>query len=232
MRKGWLFIAISLAVLGCATAPKREPDSFRSVYDREEILAAMKKRHSYTSRGSIWKDFNLYSDIKARRVGDIVTIIVREYASSKDSGTTESDKKASFSTVLKSLMGLKDEVSSIMGMKDPTNFLDVSASGKFKGSGKIEQTSSLQTRITAMVVDVLPNGNLVIEGKRTIYVNGEKKIIAVRGIVRPEDIKPDNTVPSEALADAEIIYQGKGIVSQSHSPGLFTKLLLWLWPLL
>ncbi len=231
MRRIVILVTFATLLAGCATAPKsRGPKE--SFYKSERMYEAMKVKRTYPSTGSLWTDNYFYSDIRARRVGDIVTIVVREYASSRDYGATESKESLSFSSILKSLFGLKDDVSRVTGLQDPTNLLDVSGSGNYKGSGKIEQTSSLQTKITAVVTQVLPNGNLVVEGRRTIVVNGERKIIAVRGVVRPQDIKPDNTVSSEALADAEIVYEGKGIVTQSHTPGLFTKLLMFLWPLL
>ncbi len=229
MRRGWLLIGL-LLLAGCASVNRQvEVDRF----NRSAAFEKAVKRHTtYASPGSLWVDRSLYSDIRAHQVGDIVTIVVKEYASAKDYGSTESKKSTSLKTVIKSLFGLKDDVGDFVGMKDPTNLMDASASGNFKGSGKLEQSSSLTTKITAVVTDVLPNGNLVIEGKRTILVNGERKIIGIRGVVRPQDIAPDNTVSSEYVADAEIVYEGKGIVSKSQSPGLFTKLLLWLWPLL
>ncbi len=226
----WLVALLMALVVACASQ-KGEVRVDR-VYHNERVWKAMQAKKRYSSYGSIWVDNYFYSDIRARHVGDIVTIVVREYAKSKDYGTTESKKSSSFSSIIKSIFGLKDDVSDLTGLKDPTNLLDVKSSGQYKGSGKVEQSSMLETKISAVVVDVLPNGNLVVEGKRTIVVNGEKKIIGVRGIVRPQDIGPDNTVPSEALADAQIVYEGKGVVTQSQSPGLFTKLLMWLWPLL
>ncbi|BAT71404.1 flagellar L-ring protein precursor FlgH [Thermosulfidibacter takaii ABI70S6] len=230
MKKRVIITFLSALVVGCATSSNQV--KVDRVYKNDAFKQKIARQKSYASSGSLWVDNYFYSDIRARQVGDIVTILVREYASSKDYGTTQSEKSTSFSSIIKSLFGLKDDVSHLTGLNDPTTLLDASGSAKFKGKGQIEQTSSLQTKVTAVVVDVLPNGNLVVEGKRTIVVNGEKKIIGVRGIVRPQDIGPDNTVSSEALADAEIVYEGKGIVSRSQSPGLFTKLLLWLWPLI
>ena len=227
-----LFLASLLMAFMVACASTTNQVKVDRVYRNERFKEAMSKRRAYASAGSLWVDNSFYSDIRAREVGDIVTIIVREYAQSKDYGSTQTEKSSSFSSIIKSIFGLKDDVSDLTGLKDPTNILDVSGTGKFKGKGQIEQTSSLKTKVTAVVTEVLPNGNLVVEGRRTIIINGEKKIIGIRGIVRPQDIGPNNTVSSEALADAEIVYEGKGVVSKSQSPGLFTRLLLWLWPLI
>ncbi len=224
-------VVLSTLLWGCATQNKKVGISHVNKVKVEGIPEIKRTPPLYASSGSIWVDSSFYTDLKARRVGDIVTIIVKEQARSKDSGVVESKKDSSFKTIIKTLFGIKDEVSDITGLKDPTNLLDLSSSYSYKGSGKTEQSSVLETKITAVVTQVLPNGNLVIEGKRTILVNGERKIIGIRGVVRPYDIAPDNTISSEYIANAEIVYEGKGVVSKSQSPLLFTRLLLWLWPL-
>ncbi len=219
---------VFMVLLGCATHTGRVG---LETTKTEASIGKIPNKPVYASSGSLWVDNSLYTDLKARKVGDIVTIIVKESAKSKDTGSVESKKDISFKSIIKNLFGLKDEVANITGLKDPTNLLDLSSSYSYKGSGKNEQSSVLETKITAVVTQVLPNGNLVIEGKRTILVNGERKIVGVRGIVRPYDISPDNTISSEYIANAEIVYEGKGVVSKSQSPLLFTRLLLWLWPL-
>jgi len=83
--------------------------------------------------------------------------------------------------------------------------------------------------MTAKVVEVLPNGNLVIEGRQTIVINGEEQVIVVSGIVRPQDIEPDNTVLSTYIADATIVYNGTGPIGDAQEPGLLTRLLNWLF---
>ncbi len=231
MKKSVAVAVMAVFLAGCA-AQNRNVGVTQIKKPRVEGIPKVKKSPPmYASAGSIWVDSSFYRDLRAKKVGDIVTIIVRERARSRDSGSVESKKDSSFKTIIKSLFGIKDEVSDITGLKDPTNLLDLSSSYSYKGSGKSEQSSYLETKITAVVTQVLPNGNLVIEGKRTILVNGERKIVGIRGVVRPYDIAPDNTVSSEYIANAEIVYEGKGVVSKSQSPLLFTRLLLWLWPL-
>ncbi|MGB9667345.1 MAG: flagellar basal body L-ring protein FlgH [Thermosulfidibacteraceae bacterium] len=187
-------------------------------------------RPRYASLGSLWVEgSSLYSDWKARKVGDIVTIVVNEMAIAQDNGDTQTNKDSSFSNTIKELFGIKDTIGKIFG-GDKTNPIDLSSKYGYKGGGKISQQSRFSTKISAVVTEVLPNGNLVVEGKRALFINGERKIIGIRGVVRPQDISSDNTVSSESVADAEIVYEGKGIVSKSQNPGLFTRLLMVFWP--
>jgi len=107
--------------------------------------------------------------------------------------------------------------------------LGVDAGDNFRGGGSTTRGGSLNARMTAQVVDVLPNGVLRIEGRQTIIVNGEEQVIVVSGLVRPQDIKPDNTVLSTFVADATITYQGTGPIGDKQQPGLLTRLLNWLF---
>ncbi len=231
MRRIILVATCFLAFIGCGTHSDRiefgRTGPMTAEYVPKNNVEALKPK--YASSGSLWVDGSLYSDWRAKKVGDIVTIIVNESAIAQDNGDTQADKSGSFSNTIKNLFGIKDTIGKIFG-GDETNPIDLKSSYSYKGSGKISQKSTFQTRISAVVTEVLPNGNLVVEGKRALFINGERKIIGIRGVVRLQDISPDNTVSSENVADAEIIYEGKGIVSKSQNPGLFTRLLMTFWP--
>ncbi len=196
--------------------------------DQYPLDKAYMSEGSLVTKGKV--NNTLFADFRARHVNDMVTIIVKESATSSDDAKAENNREWSANTKLTKLFGLKDELSDLFGVKDPSTLLDMSSKGDFKGKGKNTQKTTLETRIAALVVEELPNGNLVIEGRRDLFVNGERKVLAIRGVVRPQDISPDNTISSEYVANAQIIYQGEGIVSQSQQPGLFTKLLMFFWP--
>ena len=100
----------------------------------------------------------------------------------------------------------------------------------YSGGGTTSRTETLQAEVSAIVQEVLPNGNLVVEGNRTITVNDETQIISVKGIVRPADIQADNTIYSMYLVNPEIIYHGKGILSSQQKPGWLNRFLDWIWP--
>jgi flagellar L-ring protein precursor FlgH len=105
-----------------------------------------------------------------------------------------------------------------------------SSSNSLTGKGTTSRDSELQARITARVVEVLPNGNLNIEGKRRLAVNAEDQYIVISGTVRPEDITSDNVISSQYIADAKIVYTGKGVVDDKMRPGWLTRVVDWAWP--
>ncbi len=234
-----ILMATGLLMGGCASRqamnetfgdapPLKTWEAHPKQKDRFPLDQAYLSDGSLVTKGKV--NNSLYADFRARHVNDMVTIIVKESASSSDDAKAENNREWTANTKLTKLFGLKDDISDLLGVKDPSTLLDMSSKADFKGKGKNTQQTTLETRIAALVIEELPNGNLVIEGRRDLFVNGERKVLAIRGVIRPQDIAPDNTVSSEYVANAQIIYQGEGIVSQSQQPGLFTKLLLFFWP--
>lgn len=170
---------------------------------------------------------NLFSDYKARQVGDTVTIIVSEFASSTQKASTSSGKKNDLSAGDAQIGENQDNpinkfFRKIFPMSGKT-------SSKFSGEGSTSRSGSLQAQLTAVVTEILPNGNLVIEGSQKITVNGEDQEIYVKGTVRPADVSSDNTVLSIAVANAEIAYKGKGTIGETQKPGLLTRIFHWLF---
>ncbi len=153
---------------------------------------------------------SLYSDHKARRVGDIVTIIVSESSKAVKSDATQTSKKSSADGSLSELFGLGN-----LPLK-----ANIEGGSAYADSGSTTRSGSMDAKISVSVKEVLPNGNLKLEGTRNISVNNDVQTIIISGIVRPEDIRPDNTVLSIYLADAEIKYKGQG--STSQRPGIVT----------
>jgi flagellar L-ring protein precursor FlgH len=113
---------------------------------------------------------------------------------------------------------------------DLSKLLNANVSSKFEGSGSTTRKENLNATITAQVVDVLANGNLLIEGRRSVMVNNEDQIILLEGIVRPQDISANNIVYSAQIADARITYTGKGIISERQRPGWLMNILDYVWP--
>lgn len=171
----------------------------------------------------------LFKDTRARMVGDILTIIVIE------STTATSRGKSKFSKNVKMDGGVKIE-----GFLDylapnffepiwPLKDLDINPDESFDGSGETSSNNNFSTRMTATIIEVLPNGNLVIEGTRSVKVNEEDQELVVRGVVRPMDITPLNTIISTQIADAEIFYMGKGPIAKRQKPGLLSKIFNWIF---
>lgn len=158
---------------------------------------------------------SLFSDHRAYQVGDVVTILIIEYAIGQHEAGTETDTE---NEVGGSVVGSGDLSDVNMGM-------DAGWKNRYDGTGGTKREGSLEGTMSARIVEITESGNLVIEGERDITVNGEQQISTLRGVVRPEDISGQNTVYSYRIADAEISYTGKGDVNSAQKPGFFTKLL-------
>lgn len=184
------------------------------------------------SNGSIWQATSggLTDDLKARRRGDIITIVISETASASKEAKTGTSRDSSVGAGIPNLMGLETSGFVKNNFSDLANLIKANANTSFKGSGSTSRQENLKATITARVIDVQSNGNLMIEGRRNIKVNEEDQIIVLEGTVRSRDIAPDNTVNSIFVADARISYSGRGIISDQQSPGWLMNIFNKIWP--
>ncbi|GFO70861.1 flagellar L-ring protein [Geomonas limicola] len=180
--------------------------------------------------GSLWQasSTSLVEDLKARRRGDIVTVVISENASASKQASTATSRASSMSAGMPNLLGL--EKTPIKSWFDLANLLNASFSTKFDGSGSTSRAETLTATISTKVMDVLPNGNLMIEGRRNVKVNNEDQIIVLTGTVRSRDVNADNTVSSALIADARINYTGKGVISDRQKPGWLMNIIDSVWP--
>jgi flagellar L-ring protein FlgH len=180
--------------------------------------------------GSIWSGVNaknaLFADKKARYVNDIVTIIVDESSAGANNAKTDTNKDSSLTAGLTGIVAGSNITNTILS---PLS-LGGSLSNKLQGEGKTKRDSNLSAKITARVINVLGNGNLVIEGRRQLSVNAEDQYIIITGVIRPEDMTTDNTISSQYVADARIVYGGRGVVNDKMRPGWATRVMDWVWP--
>jgi flagellar L-ring protein FlgH len=215
---GWLLLA------GCSVqkAEVRTPNF-------DEQLEPVKPNYV---KGSLWQDSSvgLTDDHKARRKGDILTIVIAEQASASKQATTGTSRKTNISAGVPNLLGLETNMTGIRNWMDLSNLIKANSESTFDGSGTTTRKENLTATITAKVVEVLPNGNLLLSGRRNVKVNNEDQLILVEGTVRPRDISPDNAVSSSQVADARITYTGKGIVSDQTNPGWLTNIFNKIWP--
>ena len=193
--------------------------------------APVVERHA---TGSIWPGATagnmLFADKKARSEGDIVTIIVVESSQGGNTAATNTGRSTNTSAGITALLGLE---TSVLG-KNPNMGGSIniggSSSSSLKGTGDTTRGGTLEARITARVTNVLPNGNLAIEGRRQVTVNAEDQYIIITGAIRPEDITSDNLIASQYIADARIVYTGSGIINDKMRPGWLTRIADWVWP--
>ena len=163
---------------------------------------------------SLWvNDSSLFSDQKASSVGDIVLVRVSEEIKDSDEGKTKSSKSSS------------DNVKSGFGILNFIRAFGLGSDSTSSSNTKIERTKTTEMKISCLVVDVMPNGNLVIQGDRTLTSGAEKMNARFTGVVRRQDIKHDNSVESLKVANAEIVVSGRGIVSRTQRPGVISQIL-------
>jgi flagellar L-ring protein FlgH len=184
---------------------------------------------SYVS-GSLWQasSIGLAEDLKARRRGDIITVVISEQASASKQASTGTKRGTSMSAGMPNLLGL--EKTPLKGWVDLEKLLNLSFDSKFDGSGSTSRQENLQAVISAKVVEVIANGNLMIEGRRNVKVNNEDQVIVLTGMVRSRDVSADNSISSSLIADARIAYSGKGIISDRQKPGWLMNVLDAVWP--
>ncbi|MBU8922186.1 MAG: flagellar basal body L-ring protein FlgH [Bacteroidales bacterium] len=160
---------------------------------------------------------SLYSNLKAYRVGDVVTVIIQEQSSASSNAKTDTKVKAE----AKSGPGL--------GTLDFVSLWGLTSESKYKGDAKTSRSGQLSARITVRICEILGNGDYRVEGNREVNINGEREKISLSGIIRSRDIKSDNTIMSTYVADAKILYDGKGPVDSGHEPGILTKMINWIF---
>jgi flagellar L-ring protein precursor FlgH len=155
-----------------------------------------------------------FKDQRAHRIGDILTVLVVIDDQAKMSNTTNRTRSSSNEA------GLGGALGSLFGMAVPGVAPSISTESGVgdAGSGSVDRREALETQVAAVVTQVLPNGNLVIEGRQEVRVNFERRDLLVAGIVRPEDIHADNTIPSSKIAEARIAYGGKGQITDMQQP--------------
>lgn len=173
--------------------------------------------------GSLWTDSGgkYYEDVRARRVGDIVSITVSENAQASKQGTTKTGRK-------KDLTGDFSFSGLTAGGKVLMDTLTTGYTGtfdtNFNGSGTATRKDTMTTYMTATIVEVLPNGNFTIRGSRWTKVNEELQQIVLEGVIRPMDISRQNEIQSQKIADAKIFFVGKGPVSNTDRPGWLMRI--------
>lgn len=170
---------------------------------------------------SLWRTGSraFFKDQRAQQIGDIVTVKVRVTDKANFDNATTRSRTNSENLGVKGLFGAETQLTKILpdGTKADA-LVDMSSGGNSQGTGKISRQEQLVTNVAAVVTQVLPNGNLVIEGKQEIRVNFEVRELIVAGVIRPEDIDTENMIDSQKIAEARIAYGGRGQITDVQQP--------------
>ena len=189
-------------------------------HKQDSVVARVLPPPTPRTDGAIYQagqQMELFADLKARRVGDVVTIVLNESTNASKSATTTTAKTTSVANT-----------GPIFGKTITTKgvpILNTSMSGAdaFNGAGTSAQSNSLAGSLTVTVIDVQSNGNLVVQGDKTLKLNQGDEFVHIAGVIRPADIATNNTVTSDKLADAHISYSGKGVMDSANTMGWLAR---------
>ena len=201
-------------------APQKQSDNYDVLYARY-LKAARSLPVTTAAPDTTWMT-GLLNDLRARHVNDLVTIRVVESISAVGSADANLDKNGSAAASLTHLFGLE---SAYPNWLDPTSLVAGSSNTSFKGGGSTTRTGELSATLSARVIEVLPNGDLALEGVREVDINGDIQILVLTGVVRTSDIRPGNIVPSTAIGQMRVRYFGRGLMKDNLKPGWIVRVL-------
>ncbi|MDJ0657750.1 MAG: flagellar basal body L-ring protein FlgH [Xanthomonadales bacterium] len=203
-----LILLLLLTLVACAgPRPVKTPPA-------QPAPPALNVPHNTYQDGAVYSPATsmvLFEDVTARRIGEVLTVILSERTDASKSATTSSEKETGFGVDAGPLFGT-DISSSTMG-----------SSKEFEGSGSSSQNNRLSGSVTVVVVDVLPTGLLAIQGEKWITINQGREYLSIFGYIRAADVQSDNTVSSTKIANAQIAYSGTGALADANREGWLTR---------
>ena len=225
-------LAVCLMFVGCTTGSGTSKMSVLGA--PEEAMPPPAVQPAYTdsrpSEGSLWIESrpSIFEDTRANYVGDTVIVDIVENSSSKMDVNTDTSRKTSMNIGTPSLNLLGKSTS--LGAGGASSLIGTSFSNAVKGQAQSDRLGQVTASVAARIIEVLPNGNLSLFGRRAMKVDNEVQYIVVSGIVRPQDISASNRVDSTYLADSRVEYYGKGALSDKQKPGWGTRIIDNIWP--
>jgi len=219
-------IVLGALVLGCSMPKAHDPnlDKHPKIPYQEENLSQVP-----LSDGSLWQDRLMVADLRARRLNDLLTVRISESTTAvakADVGTSRAGSNTFKAPNLFTALA-KVGIGSGGGATTPPTTTTTST---YKGAGSTDRSATFTTTITARVVKVLGNGNLIFEGFRDIQLNNETQRLYVAGMVEPARLDVNNSIASSQVAELKVGYGGQGVVDETLKPGYISRLLAYIWP--
>ncbi len=220
-RRGLLLPALLAALAPAAWAQKRvSPDSYDVLYQR--YLQSARSAETKDPAASFAWMSSLTADPRAHTVNDLLTVRVIESITAAGTADSSLTKKTAGSASVAKMFGLEKLLPKSL---DPASLASTASDTNFQGSGSTARTGELTATMTVRVAEVLPNGNLVLEGAREIDINGDRQMVVLTGVVRPVDITPPNVVLSTQIGQLSIRYFGRGLIKDNLKPGWLIRIL-------
>ncbi len=214
-----IILIIFQLLTGCATTTQE-------LADFEPIIRPVAPEPPVYNNGSLFqvRSISLFEDPKPYRIGDILTVILKESTSASKTAETSTKKEDSIDLPSPTIFGATPTFNGASILE-----MSIEPKREFSGEADSTQSNSLTGEITVTVVDILPNDNLVVQGEKWFTLNQGKEYIRIAGVVRPLDVQSDNTILSSKLADAQIAYSGEGFLADANSQGWFGQLMNGIW---
>lgn len=230
---GWLLICLILA--GCIHIDRRDDPDWSPVFPEMPPPLTPDMGSIYFQSQAI----ALYEDLKARQIGDVITVILTENTNATKTANSQYEKQTQETLPEPTIWGTMAKWRFPKQLPIPLQTTDnlslattINGDTKFTGTGTATQNNQLLGRISVVITKIYPNGNFFVRGEKWININEGDEFVRVAGVVRPQDISPENTIDSNRIADARITYSGKGSFANASKPGWLMKLIThpW-WPL-
>ena len=199
----------------------------------QDIPRAETQTEAHT--GSLWNPISTRMIVgmegNARRIGDLITVNIDERTSSQIMAETQTAKESKIANSINALFGVRQQLIEANTNLGGTIEMDTNSASSYNGDGNTSRQGSIRGQITCRVIEVREDTkNLVIFGWKEVRANRETQYLSLSGVVRPQDIRNDNTISSQVIADAKIEYTGSGVVSDKQGPGLGARILDTIWP--
>ena len=220
-----LLVSTAFVLSGCAAQQVAGPSpDYAPVVPEPKVASSIPTGSIYSpSNADSW-----FGEKKTYEVGDVITVLLSESMNGSASATNEASRETSTDVLTAAQIARFGTPGGLL--LDSQNGTPIDTTIESAGSGTTGQSASLTGTMTAQVVDVYPNGNLMIRGEKIVNFSTGSEVIQVKGIIRPQDVQPDNTVQSKRIASAQISYKGTGQNANASRTPWGTNLLMAIWP--
>jgi flagellar L-ring protein FlgH len=235
MKKYISAILILFVITGCGTTSKSS-SKVKNIHNEATVTPPL-YTNPIIAEGSLWSEVEgvmLYTDRRARRVGDIVKVSIVEDPEANLNANTQTSRNSGVSASQLEIFGWMTQLArmypDVAQNPGQDNLITANLGTSFDGKGSSDRDGHIKAYVPAEVKQIFPNGNLYISGEREIKVNLETQYVSVSGIIRAEDINQFNEIASSSIASAKIAYSGSGPIAEKQRPGWFMRVLDYVWP--
>ncbi|NQU42091.1 flagellar basal body L-ring protein FlgH [bacterium] len=234
--------ALLLVAVGCAGLGGNPLDPSDMAYEAPPVVfpTEIPAEERLINDGSLFspssRNWSYWTDDTAQTVGDIVTVRVFVDHTAQKSASTDLSRDSKLEAGVKALFGIESSLPGVgsthrLDSTTPEQLISAQSSNSFSGEGDTMRSDRIVADVSAIVMQVHPNGNMQIHGMQNLLINNDNSILTVDGLIRPSDVSYDNIVLSDRIAQCRIQITGRGVISDKQRPGLLSRTFDWLWPL-